>query len=232
MIKIPIILLKSIVDEALLKVRSDLLFHIQENTEEESWLYRVFGENQIDGYNFYTQCKSILLRGEKDPRKIQTKLLFSPVKSNSPVIYFNEPSESPGSEDYLGINLNEDPYIGTSNFVDKLGRSFKSSYEIVIVSMNNTETIMLYNLIKAILISLKSTLSHYFYTYQFSGQQLMDMSTLSPEYFYKSVVMLVDYSIEVPDINSTEFFDGELEFQGYDVNRYSIFDTTFDNTFE
>lgn len=232
MIKIPIILLKSVVDEALLKVRSDLLFHIQENTEEESWLYRVFGENQIDGYNFYTQCKSILLRGEKDPRKIQTKLLFSPVKSNSPVIYFNEPSESPGSEDYLGINLNEDPYIGTSNFVDKLGRSFKSSYEIVIVSMNNTETIMLYNLIKAILISLKSTLSHYFHTYQFSGQQLMDMSTLSPEYFYKSVVMLVDYSIEVPDINSTEFFDGELEFQGYDVNRYSIFDTTFDNTFE
>lgn len=232
MIKIPIILLKSVVDEALLKVRSDLLFHIQENTEEESWLYRVFGENQIDGYNFYTQCKSILLRGEKDPRKIQTKLLFSPVKSNSPVIYFNEPSESPGSEDYLGINLNEDPYIGTSNFVDKLGRSFKSSYEIVIVSMNNTETIMLYNLIKAILISLKSTLSHYFHTYQFSGQQLMDMSTLSPEYFYKSVVMLVDYSIEVPDINSTEFFDGELEFQGYDVNRYSIFDATFDNTFE
>lgn len=232
MIKIPIIILKSIVDEALLKVRSDLLYNIQENTEEDSWLYRVFGQSQIDGYNFYTQCKSILLRGDKDPKKIQTKLLFSPIKSNSPIIYFNEPSENPGSEDYIGLNLNESPYIGESGFSDKLGRSFKSSYEIVIVSMNNTETIMLYNLLKALLISLKSTLSYHFPVYQFSGQQLMDMSTLSPEYFYKSIVMLIDYSIEVPDINSTQLFDGDLRFFGYDMNRYSIFDTTFDNTFE
>jgi len=232
MIKIPLIILKSVVDEAIKKIRGDLQYHIQNNSEEESWLYKVFGNIQIDGYNFFNQCKSILLREDRDPKKIQTKLLFTPLKSNSPIIYFNEPSESPGSKDYIGINLHEDTYIDTTSYSEKLGRSFKSSYEIVIVSMNNTETIMLYNLLKSILISLKSTLIYHFDTYQFSGQQLMDMSTLSPEYFYKSIVLQVDYSITVPDINSTELFDGDLIFKGYDINRLSIFDNTFDNTFE
>jgi len=234
MIQIPLILLKKLYDEALNKIRADLTYYVTNDDEENSWLYRVFGDNEIDGYNFYVQAKSILLRGDKDPKKIQTRLLFNPAKSNSPVIYFNEPSEDSGAQDWIGVNRDDSFFHSDTQFSDKLGRSYKSVYEIVVMSNNNTETIMIYNLLKALTISLKSSLSHYFNTYSVGGRQLMDMSTLMPEYFYKSIVLMIDYSISVPDINSTQNYDidDDLNFEGFDVNEDKIFDETFDNTFE
>lgn len=221
MIQIPLILLKKLYDEALNKIRADLAYYVTQADEENSWLYRVFGDNEIDGYNFYTQAKSILLRGDKDPKKIQTRLLFNPSKSNAPVIYFNEPSEDSGSQDWIGVNRDDLFFTSNTSFSERLGRSYRSVYEIVVMSNNNTETIMIYNLLKALTISLKSSLSHHFNTYSISGRQLMDMSTLQPEYFYKSLALLIDYSISVPDINSTQNYNiDDLIFEGFDIDQH------------
>lgn len=214
---LPEIKLKKILDYLLDQVRND--YYNNSSNEQKSFLYRVFSsDNNIDNYNFFTQAKAILLRGNDNQRKLETRIFFDRSRAHIPTIHINLPSESPQG-DSLGFGIGNTPPIFDDNdqtYSHMLQRSFDTKYNITVTSDNTFEVIVIYTLLKAILISQVDIIEmNGLRNPKISGRDLMVMDQITPPLFMRILVLDFMYEFDVPELKLNPIINHAV-FYGYE----------------
>lgn len=200
MVIIPEIKVNEILKTILKVVEIDFHEHLD---EKDSILYKIFGDNRVEKFGFFSQAKDIFLRDESHPRKIETRLLFDAQRASLPTIHTTMPSESPGAD---GIGLDEgysqNDIDKNSNHLTKIySRAFETKYNLMITSDNSLEVILIYHLLKSMFISIFDHIEFSgIRNMKFSGADLQVNSDLVPlNIFVRGLEISFFYEIQVPN---------------------------------
>lgn len=170
-------------------------------TPEKSYLLKLIGSLGFERYNYVDQAKRVFLSTEEDPRFLSVDLMFNNSKDNPPSIHVCMPSESPG-QNALGMDQgSSDSFVnfqqnseGEQEAVDVnvvFKRRYKATYDVVIVSDNSNEVVMLYHMIRSMLTALTPhfTLSG-LENMVISGQDLQPYAELAPKHLFMRALRL------------------------------------------
>lgn len=213
---IPITKIKQILDSLILYIRADYNSALESGHEEESFLYRVLYGNSLDDFDFYTQGVDIFIRTDSSSRRIETKMGFDLGQVSFPTIYVHHPNEPMKGVNTIGFGLDENEYYENSDGtqVDKLFRGFGSTFEYTCISPSVLETLLIYEVIHAALISSIDSFSESFNIVNFTGKEYVVKNDMMPDPLYlRSIILDVDYIKEVPRlitrelVNKVEFND-------------------------
>ena len=196
----PEIRLFAILKQVLDFVKKD--YETQSN-KENTVLYRLFSGNKIDDFDFYEQAVNLFTRGTDFQRKVEVHLFFNRQRANLPTVHISLPSESDqGAPNSLGMGIGDQaPIFGTveRKVTDTFNRKFDTNYNIVCTSDNPFEVILMYNLLRATLISLHAALSASgFENPKFSGADLQLNQDMMPGVFIRSFSINAFYNVEAP----------------------------------
>lgn len=155
--KLPEFTLRKILESGIEYIKEDLANF----SEKDTILYHLFGE-EIDEneINLYDEAKKIFTRKNNDERLLKVRLFFNRSKANTPSIHITSPSETDGpngigvDEDYEEQILSED---GTETY-PVYTRAFNTTFNLMITSDSQTETLIIFHTFKAFLISIIDTL--------------------------------------------------------------------------
>lgn len=129
--------------EGLLKwIKYDYEDRLAEEEVEKSYLYRLFGGVEYNGFNYFEQAKELLTRDDLDQRKMGVRVFFDQSRAHLPTVHITLPGET---EDLNGLGYNYDG--------EKFERKFSSRYSLIVTSDNYSEVIIIYYTIKALLTS-------------------------------------------------------------------------------
>ena len=195
---IPVIKIKAILDVLIDYIRAD---YELVQSEEESFLYRIFEDAALGEFNFFEQSKNIFLRQSNSHRQIQTRMGFDLTQTLLPTIYVHQPNESLKGINTIGFGYDTNEFYSNSDGsqTDKLFRGFGSVFEYVITSPNILETVLIYEALHGALISAHDTLTENFNNFNFTGKELIARSEQMPDpIFIKSILIDIDYVKVVP----------------------------------
>ena len=97
MIIIPEFILLNTIKKSIELIVKDFIICQEKNLIEESYLYRVFGDNQLERFNYFEQIQALLLKKKDDPRKLKIDLMYNMNMDKVPSIYITLPGEQHGS---------------------------------------------------------------------------------------------------------------------------------------
>lgn len=110
----------------------------------------------VERFNAYDTAVKLIITTEENPKHLFCKLSYDPNSSKYPSVHITMPSES-DQNNVLGIGEgNEDELFDsiTNTWRPQYIRSFNTTYQVVIMSDNKNEVIILYHFFKSLLISL------------------------------------------------------------------------------
>ena len=200
-IVMPELILYRIVKSIFSLVKTDFT----ERGEMDSMLFHYFGKDSFEGeemewetFNYFEQSKELFLRKE-----IQVNLGYNLSVSEIPNIHIMLPSES-GKP--LGIGADEN-YVGYNDGFENqpvavFSEMFSATYNLIITSPNSLEVILIYNLLRAAMISTNYHLELAGLRLpRISGQDIQMQSDLTPTHiFHRGLGISFDYEIIVPDV--------------------------------
>lgn len=178
----------------------------EERGDLDSLLFHYFGvdnsterkEMEWETFNYFEQAKQLFLN-----KNIEVNLGYNMSVSEIPCIHIILPSES-GKP--LGLGADEN-YVGYndgngSQPVPVYTETFNATYNLIITSPNSLEVILIYNLLRA---SLISTYYHLelggLRLPRISGQDINLQGDLTPTHiFHRGLGISFDYEVIVPDI--------------------------------
>jgi len=196
--EISIVKLKKVVDGLIDWVRDDLVDN--ELTPNSSWLYTVFNDVILDDHNFYTQLRELIIRGDEDSRKFETRLMFDKERANLPTLHIHYPNEDASGDNTVTMGYLRDIDVNGIE-TDFYSRSFIGQYELIITGGNSLEVVMLYEFMDALLIAAADTLTYNFDIYKFNGKQLMSNPDIIPYLtFYRSIGISIQAKKIVPSL--------------------------------
>jgi len=183
--------LKSIVDSMLTYIRKDYETKL---IKEKTWLYETFYPISTPNFNALEEIIAILSRGSRDPRKLETRFLFDPSRAAMPTVHIHMPSETPFGGNLVGMGFGGAETNSQSGSSGMYMKMYSSNYDIIVTSNNQTETILIYELIKRMFIGGIDTINTKFQKVNFSGKELLYDTTLMPDVFFRA------FSIEIVDM--------------------------------
>lgn len=150
MATIPILKIKKIVDLILAFITTD---YTNQTVKTNSFLYRVIGDNDDNGFDYYAQAVSIFTKISSDKRKLETRLGFDPDRAMLPTIHIRQPSKIKGKSDGIGLVglegfTNEDDTITPQARV-----SYSSRFELMVTSINSMEVIIIAEILESALLA-------------------------------------------------------------------------------
>lgn len=177
----------------------------------ESWLYRVFNGVVYNKFDFFKQAvKIIVINQDNSYRKLEIRTEFNATQAKTPSIFINVPSEREGGENGLGVGQSDENYYENQDgsYTEKYIRDFTGTYELMITSDNSEEVKLIYEFIKAMLVSLYDTFDVEFAgTRTMGGKQLMGNHQFTPDLYMRVVTISMVSRTEVPRIDSNLFLD-------------------------
>jgi len=200
MANIPLLTLKKVLDGLIQWVSDN-----QNDTnipEDEKWLYRNFNDVELGTYKFLDQLQNMVLRTSKNARKLETRLMFDMDRANFPTIHIHLPQENAGAQNAIGTNISSEMYLNTDNTANYIhGRSFDSSYDLIITSDNDMEVIMIYEFLKCLFVAAAETLAENFTVFDFSGKELIPNFEVVPNgVYFRALTVKLDQLVETPSI--------------------------------
>ena len=195
---IKVLWLKKIVDALILWVQEDYNIKVADNREEDSFLYRYLNGNTEGDYDFYVQAKAIFLRDQKSPRQIRTSLMFNKDIKGTPHVHVREPAKSKGQYNSIGGGMGNIIMNTDGSYNDTFRDSKRASYDIVITSDNPLDTVLISEVLYALLWGANSTLSDEFGLFDLGMKELMMENHLVPIQLYiKAITMDVQFDNEM-----------------------------------
>jgi len=204
MIFVKEIILKEAVDIFLKFLDTDINANISDPTK--TYLAIIIGEQKkIGNYDFLTQVLSVFSKQKDDPRKIFVDYMYNMKSEKRPSIYVSLAADSPaqnpmsmgqGYSDNVfiqtaGSNTPSDTTDDTYNTAETYTRRFSSAINLVIISDNSNEVILIYEILRAGFISLLPHLSiSGFENLKLSGQDLIIQQGEVPANTFKRVIQL------------------------------------------
>jgi len=169
---------------------------------DEKWLYRNFNGVGLGNYDFLVELKNMVLRTSKNARKLETRLMFDMDRANFPTIHIHLPQENIGAQNSIGVSISKEMYLNTDNTANPIhGRSFDSSYDLIITSDNDMEVISLYEFLKHLFVAAADTLSANFNTFDYSGKELIPNYDVVPQgVYFRALTIKMDQEINTPSI--------------------------------
>ena len=218
MIFIPEIRVHKVVSMIVEMVRQD---YKDKNDKKESFLYRVFEDQEIEDYNLYDQAVTLFNKNASDPRELKVRLFFDAQRAELPTIHINLPSENPG-DDGLGTDEGfEEPIFNDLNksYNRVLNRNFQSTYQVIITSSNSLEVVMLYHVLRAAVIGNIPALGVLgFKNLKISGADLILNPNIVPlTVFVRGFSMHFSYEVSVPVIHSEKFYQAFISLNGIPI---------------
>jgi len=223
---ISVIKLKGVVSSLISWVRTDITANVA--TPQNSWLYREFGQIDIDGRNFYLELRDMLMLGDEDARKLLVKLMFDRKRRELPTIHINYPSENNGQDNTINTGFSEE-FIDEENVVRSIySRSVLGQYELIFTGTNSVQILMMYEFMYGLLIASADTLAYHFDKFEFAGKQLMvnNEDQLPNPVFYRSINITLQAKKRVSSIiergsASNVVFNGRWYIE-YDIPEFEI----------
>jgi len=189
---IPILKIKKFVDLLLAFIKVDYDNAVD---KEDSFLFRVLGDEQDEGWNFYENAIEIFTRSGSDNRKLETRLMFDRSRAGMPTIHIREPAKNKGKTDSIGF-LGDDYFINPDDSVsDTVRKSFSSKFELMITSGNSLECVMIQEVIESAMLASYETLTFpWFDLIDWTSRELMINDELERSgLFIRSIGLNIDY---------------------------------------
>jgi hypothetical protein len=212
-IKVPEIIIASALNNILTTIRTNHIDAINNSQEDRSLLYLLFNTVALGNYDFYENAKRLLITTPQDPKHIEVKLSFDQNEANSiPSVFVSMSSDTPAVNSISTGEGDQDELmfanIGVQDeYIRQYRRGFQTTYRVVILSDNKNEVSVLYNLLRAILIS---ATEHFVFegldNLKIGGQDVR-LDTGVPERLYmRTITMDFHYEIVTPAVFISDIF--------------------------
>lgn len=208
MIIIPETKILELIEIALLVVEED---YKKTTDKTKTFLYRIFGNNQIGKYNFLKESVDIFTRTNEHPRKIETRMMFDAKRASLPTIHITMPQENNANEGN-GIGVDEGYQESIEDLENKTinktyTRAFDVQYNAVITSDNSLEVLCIYHLLKSALIGMFNHIEFQgIRNVKLSGQDLqINSEMVPPNIFIRGIGISCFYEQTVPIFQEEQF---------------------------
>lgn len=187
--------IKQIVDGLLNYIQYDF----ESVPENETFLYHMFYGTRDGSFDFYEQAKSIFLRKNTNPRKIQVKMEYPKDKSHMPCIIVREPGRSTDKPAPLGgYGVPTLDQFGAEQYErEGFRQPALAKIDLMCFSDNMLESILIGEVLYALLIGARNTFEEEFAYFDFSTDELIAQNDLFPQ-----PIIIKNVVIEVEDIGN------------------------------
>lgn len=215
MIKVPEIILFNAVQGALKYIR---LNYANETDKNNSYLRRVLSGIAFQRYDFVAQAEQVFLCDVDNARFLDLDLMFNMQKNTLPTMYLSLPAEGIQSGGN-GIGLDEgfiEDVTTDEDYYSVFTRRFQATYNIVITSDNSNEVILIYQTLKALLISFIPSMNmEGLENINIGGQ---DITITQDSVFVRAISVSFQYDTSVPNPFSDPLFQNIIA-QGTPINE-------------
>lgn len=171
------------------------------STEEKSWLYILLHGEENSSNDLYEMARDIFLRTNKNPKKIQIRLEVPKDPTSLPCIVIREPSRIGGEGNPVG-RIQQETTTGSTQRRYLLD-SRSSRYEIMCVSANTTEALIISEVIYSLLIGSYNYLSTLFMKINIDMREMVMEKEIVPyPVVFRNIGLSVDSYVRVPDIET------------------------------
>lgn len=205
MLLIPDVVICNTLNALLKGFRDDYKARVAANQENRSMLYLLFNGVQLGRYNYYDNLKTILITTEEDPRHVEVKLSYDSGQAKYPQIYISLPSEA-DKNNSLGIGSGNQEELtftndeGLDEYRMQFSRRWSATYNVVALSDNQNEVVILYHLLKAFFIV---ATTHLVFSglenLRIGGNDLTFRDRIPDKTFIKGITVNFEYEQIVPE---------------------------------
>lgn len=188
--------IKSIITRLLLFVQEDY----KNNKEEDTFLYKTFYGVKDGNFDFYEQGKKLFLRSDANPRNLRVLLEFPKDKTKTPAYVVREPSKR--TSEFNSIGKLTGQFDHTGKMILRDSRNYE--FEIMCVSDNFLESILMSEILYALLLGSYNILAQSFQSISFSMKEVMINADVIPlPFFLRSIGLNLTSDEQVPTIEET-----------------------------
>lgn len=178
-----------------------LLIFIQEdyknNVEEDTFLYKTFYGVKDGNFDFYEQGKKLFLRNDSNPRNLRVLLEFPKDKTKTPAYVVREPSKR--TSEFNSIGKLTGQFDHTGKMILRDSRNYE--FEVMCVSDNFLESILMSEILYSLLLGSYNVLSQSFQSISFSMKEVMINADVIPlPFFLRSIGLNLTSDEHVPTI--------------------------------
>lgn len=190
---IPIITIKQLISKLLEFIYVD---SSSEKEEKDTFLYQILGGIKDNNFDFYEQAKSLFLRDQTNPRNVRILVEYPKDRTAFPCYVIREPGKRNGADNSIG-KIKDYSNLGSYLYRD----SRQSDFEIMCLSQNVYESIIMSEVLYALLLAAYDILASQFETIDFTIRELMAENEIMPmPIFIKSVSLSVSMNNIVPGL--------------------------------
>lgn len=200
LITVPEFILHTTLENTLKFIREDYKLFKDQNKPEQSYIHKLCFELGFQRYNYIEQAVAVFTASNEDNRHLTLDLMFNMTSDSPPSIHITMPSETPG-QNALGmgedsndnfLNYQEVDNEQVSDTVQSIfNRRYRANYDILILSDNSNEVVMLYHVVKALLVALSPQFTLLgLENITFGGQDLQAYADLAPKNLFMRAVRL------------------------------------------
>lgn len=210
-VTLPEIVLLETVEAALTFVRNDYALQVDKT---KTYLYKLLNTTGLDNYKLYEQAVEVICGPIDSPRRFEIDLAYNMTRERMPSAHITLPGENTGQGNGMGMDENYAETDWTDEIANEVGqatnldedtgraiysRRITAVYNLVIMSDNSNEVVLLYHFLRAMLIALiphlhEKRLSNI----SFGGNDLQPYAD-SP-YHMRAITINMQYDTFVPSI--------------------------------
>lgn len=200
---IPILNIKQLISKLIDFIYLDC---VSSEKEEDTFLYQILYGVKDGNFDFYQQAKSLFLRDQGNPRNVRVLIEYPKDRNSFPCYVIREPGKRDGADNSIGKIRN---YSSTGVPFYRDARS--SDFEIMCLSANMFESVILSEVLYALLVASYDMLASQYETINFSIRELMAESEIMPmPFFIKSVSLSVSMNNIIPGLCKEELLSKVL----------------------
>lgn len=185
--------IKAIITRLLIFVQEDY----KNNTEEDTFLYKTFYGVKDGNFDFYEQGKKLFLRNDSNPRNLRVLLEFPKDKAKTPAYVVREPSKR--TSEFNSIGKLTGQFDHTGKMILRDSRNYE--FEVMCVSDNFLESILMSEILYSLLLGSYNILSQSFQSISFSMKEVMINADVIPlPFFLRSIGLNLTSDEHVPTI--------------------------------
>ena len=185
--------IKAIITRLLIFVQEDY----KNNTEEDTFLYKTFYGVKDGSFDFYEQGKKLFLRNDSNPRNLRVLLEFPKDKTKTPAYVVREPSKR--TSEFNSIGKLTGQFDHTGKMILRDSRNYE--FEVMCVSDNFLESILMSEILYSLLLGSYNILSQSFQSISFSMKEVMINADVIPlPFFLRSIGLNLTSDEYVPTI--------------------------------
>jgi len=201
------------INQLLITIRDDYRNKQIEGKQEEGLLYLLLNNQTVSNRSLYDEAVKIFITTPQSPKHFNCTLNFDHNDTKVPQLYITQPSESPANNSIMIGEGDQDEIEIANNAPEpdqyraQYMRRYLATHYVLIVCENRVEMTVIYNVMKALLVS---CINHFELTglsnIKIAGQELKMRNEIPDRLFQKAIVLTFEYEQVSPSIVIQEIF--------------------------